>query len=297
MKALLFRNAKLIDPAQGLNEVRSLMVKDGKVVWVGAGGQKPPENGYSAVEADGLVLCPGLIDLHCHLREPGFEDKETIASGSRAAARGGFTTVCCMPNTNPAIDNRSVADFIREKAAREAVVNVLPIGAITRERKGEGLSEMGELAQAGVVGFSDDGDSVKNSRLLRQAMEYSLNFNLPIMEHCEDKTLVGSGQMNEGIVATRLGLAGMPAAAEESMAARDIALAEMTGARLHICHLSTKGALEQVRAAKRKGVRVTAEVTPHHLTLSEEAVMGYDANTKVNPPLRSSQDIEALIEG
>jgi dihydroorotase len=202
-----------------------------------------------------------------------------------------------MPNTQPAIDNQSVVNFIRETAARVGVVRVLPIGSITRARKGEYLSDMGEMAQAGVVGFSDDGNSVMNSRLMRQGMEYSRAFNLPIMEHCEDQKLTEGGQMNEGIVATRLGLAGMPEAAEDSIVARDIALTALTGSRLHICHLSTQGSLELVRRAKQKGMKISAEVTPHHLTLSEEKVMGYDTNAKVNPPLRTQDDIQALIEG
>ena len=306
-KSVLIRGAHIIDPSQNLNETGSLLVTGGKIAWTGRDGEIPPgfpvEAGGSpapslpVIDARNLVLCPGFIDLHCHLRDPGFEEKETIATGTAAAARGGFTTVCCMPNTEPPIDNASVVDYVKKKAAEEGAVRVLPIGCITKSRKGELLAEMGELAQAGVVGFSDDGSSVMNSRLMRQALEYSLTFGLPVIEHCEDRTLVEGGQVNEGIIATRLGLAGMPAAAEEAIAARDIALAELTGARLHIAHASTQGTVELIRQARKKGIRVTAEVTPHHLTLTEEAVIGYDTRAKVNPPLRTAEDIRALFEG
>jgi dihydroorotase len=297
MSSILFKNAHLIDPSQKLDADGSLLVTGGKVAWLGTGNQKPVAGEYEVFDVHNLILCPGFIDLHCHLRDPGFEEKETIASGTMAAARGGFTTVCCMPNTEPAIDNRSVVSYVKEKAELEGVVRVLPIGCITKGRKGESLAEMGELSQAGVVAYSDDGSSVVSSRLMRQAMEYSRAFDLPMIEHCEDKALVENGQMNEGIIATRLGLAGMPAAAEESIVARDIALAELTGARLHIAHLSTRGSVDLVRAAKMKKLKVTAEVTPHHLTLTEESVMGYNTNAKVNPPLRTQKDIEALIQG
>jgi dihydroorotase len=297
MSSILFKNAHLIDPSQKLDADGSLLVTGGKVAWLGTGNQKPVPGEYEVFDVHNLILCSGFIDLHCHLRDPGFEEKETIASGTMAAARGGFTTVCCMPNTEPAIDNRSVVSYVKEKAELEGVVRVLPIGCITKGRKSESLAEMGELSQAGVVAYSDDGSSVVNSRLMRQAMEYSRAFDLPIIEHCEDKVLVENGQMNEGIIATRLGLAGMPAAAEESIVARDIALAELTGARLHIAHVSTRGCVDLVRAAKMKKLKVTAEVTPHHLTLTEESVMGYNTNAKVNPPLRTQKDIEALIQG
>jgi dihydroorotase len=312
MKAILIQGARIIDPSQGLDEMGSLLLDNGKVAWLGKGDERPPEQllsslsdednngdqpGCTVINARNLIASPGFIDLHCHLRDPGFEEKETIATGTLAAARGGFTTVCCMPNTEPAVDNQSVVNYILEKAAREGMVRVLPIGCITRGRKGETLAEMGELAQAGVIGFSDDGSPVMNSRLMRQALEYSRAFGLPVIEHCEDKTLAEGGQMNEGIISTRLGLPGIPAAAEESMVARDISLAELTGARLHIAHLSTAGSVDLVRKAKHKGLQVTAEVTPHHLTLTEENVIGYDTNAKVNPPLRTRQDIQALVQG
>jgi dihydroorotase len=297
MKSILIQNARIIDPSQKMNLKGGILITDGKISWIGETGQKPDENEYEVVEAENLIACPGFVDLHCHLRDPGFEEKETIESGTLAAAKGGFTTVCCMPNTEPAIDNQSVVNYVKDRAAKTGRIRVLPIGCITKGRKGETLSEMGELTEAGVIGFSDDGNPVMNSRLMRQALDYSRAFGLPIMEHCEDKVLVEGGQMNEGIISTRLGLPGMPAAAEDSMVARNIALAELTGARLHLCHLSTAGSVELVRAAKKKGLRVTAEVTPHHLTLTEEKVMGYDSNAKVNPPLRTQKDIEALIEG
>jgi dihydroorotase len=297
VKPILIQNAHIIDPSQKINAVGSLLVAEGRIAWVGQGEEKPPANGYSMINARNLIACPGFSDLHCHLRDPGFEEKETIATGTRAAAKGGFTTVCCMPNTEPPIDNQSVVDYIRKKATNEGAIRVLPIGCITKGRKGEALAEMGELAQAGVVGFSDDGNPVMNSRLMRQALDYSRAFDLPVIEHCEDKVLTEGGQMNEGIVSTRLGLAGMPAAAEEGMVARDIALAELTGARLHIAHVSTAGSVELIHLAKSKGIRVTAEVTPHHLTLTEEKVIGYDTNTKLNPPLRTRKDTEALIQG
>jgi dihydroorotase len=307
MKPVLIQNGRLLDPSQKLNQPGSLLLAGEKIAWLGQALQLPsgtdsqaslpPPEDCTIIDAHGLLVCPGFIDLHCHLREPGFEEKETIATGTRAAARGGFTTVCCMPNTEPPIDNRTVVDYVTNAAAKEGVVRVLPIGCITRGRRGESLSEMGELAAAGVIAFSDDGNSVMNSRLMRQALEYSKTFGLPVIEHCEDKVLVENGQMNEGIVATRLGLAGMPSAAEESIVARDISLAELTGARLHIAHVSTRGSVDLIRQAKMKGLKVTAEATPHHLTLTEEKVMGYNTLAKVNPPLRTAADVQALIQG
>jgi dihydroorotase len=297
MKPVVIKDARIIDPSQDMDGTGSLLLSENKVQWLGKSDQMPPLEEYTVIKAEGLIACPGFIDLHCHLRDPGFEEKETIATGTLAAARGGFTTLCCMPNTEPPIDNSSVVEYIHRKSALEGAVRVLPIGCITRGRKGEALSEMGELSQAGVVAFSDDGNAVMNTRLMRQAMDYSRAFGLPIIEHCEDRTLDEGGQMNEGVISTRLGLAGMPAAAEEIIVARDILLAGLTGARLHIAHLSTATSVDIVRDAKKKGFRVTAEVTPHHLTLNEERVIGYDTNAKVNPPLRTLQDIQALIQG
>ena len=297
MKPLLIRNGHIIDPSQKLDEIGSLLIADGRISWLGGKDDTPPSSDYDNLDAGGLIVCPGFIDLHCHLRQPGFEEKETIASGSRSAAKGGFTTICCMPNTNPPLDSQAMIDYVKSTANSEGVIRVLPIGCISKGRNSKELVEMGELAEAGAVGFSDDGEPVKSSRLMRQAMEYSLAFGLPIIEHCEDKLLTEGGQMNEGIIATRLGLCGIPAAAEENIVARDITLAKLTGARLHIAHVSTEGSVELIQRAKEKGINITAEVTPHHLTLTEERVIGYDTNAKVNPPLRTEKDIKALIGG
>jgi dihydroorotase len=294
-KALLIKGGRIIDPSQKIDEVASLLVADGKIAWRGKG--EPPQTDYEVLDAKGLVVCPGLIDLHCHLREPGYEEKETIASGTKAAAKGGFTTICCMPNTNPPLDNQTAIEYIKSKAAAEGIVRVLPIGCISRGRKGKELAEMGELAAAGVIAFSDDGEPVLSSYIMRQALDYSRAFGLPVIDHCEDTVLTEGGQMNEGVVSARLGLRGIPNAAEDIIVARDLALAQLTGGRLHIVHVTTEGAVELIRHAKEKGINVTAEVTPHHLTLTEERVIGYNTNAKVNPPLRTERDIEALIEG
>jgi dihydroorotase len=297
MKSLLIKGGQIIDPSQGLELTGSLLISEGKISWLGKGEETPPQAGYEILNAKGLIVCPGLIDLHCHLRQPGDEEKETIASGTAAAARGGFTTVCCMPNTSPPLDNQTTIEFIKSKSASEGVVRVLPIGCISKGRKGETLSEMGELASAGVIAFSDDGEPASSSYLMRQALDYSLAFELPIIDHCEEKALTEGGQMNEGIISTKLGLRGMPNAAEDIMVARDLALAELTGGRLHIAHVSTEGSVDLIRRAKKKGIRVTAEATPHHLTLTEEKVIGYDTKAKVNPPLRTKKDVKALIQG
>jgi dihydroorotase len=293
-KPLLIKGGRIIDPSQKLDEVGSLLVADGKIAWQGKG--EPPKSDYDILDAKGLVVCPGLIDLHTHLREPGYEEKETIASGARAAARGGFTTIACMPNTNPPLDSQTAIEFIKSKAA-EAVIRVLPIGCISKGRKGKEITEMGELAAAGAIAFSDDGEPALSSYIMRQALDYSRAFDLPITDHCEDTILTEGGQMNEGTVSARLGLRGIPNAAEDIIVARDLALAQLTGGWLHIAHTTTAGAVELIRRAKEKGVKVTAEATPHHLTLTEERVIGYDTNAKVNPPLRTEKDIEALIEG
>jgi len=305
--SLLISGGHLLDPSQGIDKIGDLLIAEGKIAWVGDKGTASPQPDSYALDATGLVVCPGFVDLHCHLREPGFEDKETIATGTRAGAGGGFTTVCCMPNTNPPLDNQSSLDYVRKTAERDGVVRVLPIGCITRDRRGKELTEMSELAELGAIGFSDDGDPVASSRIMSLAMEYCRDLGLPIIDHCEDKELSDDGLMNEGWVSTRLGLKGIPAAAEEIVVARDLALAQLTGARLHIAHVSTKGSVELILRAKEKGIAVTAEATPHHLTLTEKRVMGwqsgktdqlsYDTNAKVNPPLRSEEDVAALIEG
>ncbi|HEY79166.1 MAG TPA: dihydroorotase [Dehalococcoidia bacterium] len=297
MKPLLIKGSRIVDPAQGIDDTGSLLVSDGVISWLGKKGDTSPSADSDIIDAAGLVVCPGFIDLHCHLRQPGFEEKETIATGTRAAAKGGFTTVCCMPNTIPPLDSQATVDYVKSTAVEEGVIRVLPIGCVSKGREGEELAEMAELASAGVIGYSDDGNCVVRSRLMRRALEYSWGFGRPIIDHCEDTTLTEGGQINEGIIATRLGLQGIPNAAEESMVARDIALAELTGAWLHVAHVSTAGSVELVRRAKAKGIKVTAEVTPHHLTLTEEKVLGYDTNAKVNPPLRSQADVQALIQG
>ena len=293
--SLLIRNGRVVDPANGVDAVQDVHVVDGRIAKLGRALKVPA--GTEVLDAAGKVVCPGFIDIHVHLREPGFEYKETVASGTRAAAAGGFTAVCCMANTFPVNDNRAVTDYILAKAKVEGVVRVYPIGAVTRELKGTELAEMGEQAEAGCVAFSDDGKCVMDAGLYRRAMEYALPFGTPLISHAEDYHLAGGGVMHEGFVSTDLGLAGQPAAAEDVMVARDILLAELTGAHVHIAHLSTAGAVRLVREAKARGVRVTAEVTPHHLLLTDEAVRDYDPNTKMAPPLRGKRDVEAVLEG
>ena len=293
--SLLIRNGRVIDPASSTDAVQDVLLKGDRIERVGAKLAVPSDT--PILDASGKVVCPGFIDLHVHLREPGQEYKETVASGTRAAAAGGFTAVCAMANTHPVNDNRAVTDYIRAKADTEGVVRVYPIGAVTRELGGAELSEMAELAEAGCVAFSDDGKCVMNAALYRHAMEYTLPFGTPLISHAEDHHLSKGAAMNEGIVSTELGVPGAPAAAEDIMVARDILLAELTGAHVHIAHLSTAGAVRLVRDAKARGVKITAEVTPHHLLLTEEAVRTFDANTKMNPPLRSKRDTEALLEG
>lgn len=293
---LLIRGGRIIDPGLGIDEIGSLLIAGGKIAWRGQGEATPPIADYDILTAEGLIVSPGFIDLHCHLRQPGYEEKETIASGSLAAARGGFTTVCAMPNTSPPPDSRETIEIIKQMTAGEGVIRVLPIGCITRGRQGETLADLAEMAAAGVVGCSDDGSPVMDSALMQQALELSRTLNLPIIDHCEDSALSGDGQVNENI-SRRLGLPGIPPAAEWLMVMRDIALAQLTGGWLHIAHVSAAASVEFIRHGKERGIKVTAEVTPHHLTLTEDAVTGFDANAKVNPPLRTQRDIQALIEG
>jgi len=291
---LLIRNGRVLDPAAGVDEVQDLLITEGRIARTGKG--LTALAGARTVDASGKVVCPGFIDIHTHLREPGYEYKETIASGTRAAAAGGFTAVCCMANTFPVNDNRAVTDYILAKARVEGVVRVYPIGAVTRNLEGSQLAELAEQAEAGCVAFSDDGKCVMNAEIYRRAMEYSLPFGTPIISHAEDCHLARDAVMNEGLVSTELGLSGEPAAAEEVMVARDIVLAELTGAHVHIAHISTAGAVRMMRDAKARGVRVTTEATPHHLLLTDEAVRSWDPNTKMAPPLRTKRDVEALRE-
>jgi len=297
VRPLFIKGGRIIDSSRGWDEIGSLLIREGMISWFGKGGVALPQAGCDIINAAGLVICPGFIDMHCHLRQPGFEDKETIATGTEAAARGGFTTVCCIPNTNPPLDSRDTIDYVKTVAAQEGLIRVLPIGCVSKGRLGQELVDMAELASAGVVGYSDDGEPVANSRLMRQALEYSCTSGLPVIDHCEDKSLTVDGQINEGVMSNRLGLAGMPAAAEEIILARDLALAQLTGGWLHVAHVSTAGSVDLIRRAKDKGVMVTAEVTPHHLTMTEEMVAGYDTSAKVNPPLRTKRDVKALIQG
>jgi dihydroorotase len=292
--SLLIQNGRVVDPANSVDAVQDVLIDGDRIQRTGRGLTPPPE--ATVLDATGKVVCPGFIDMHVHLREPGLEYKETVATGTRAAAAGGFTAVCCMANTQPVNDNRSVTDYILAKAATEGVVRVYPIGAVTRGLAGKELAELAELAEAGCVAFSDDGHCVMNAALYRRAMEYTLPFGAPLISHAEDHDLSRGTSMNEGVVSTELGIPGAPAAAEDVMVARDILLAELTGAHVHIAHVSTAGAVRLVRDAKARGIRVTAEVTPHHLVLTEEVVRGFDSNTKMNPPLRTKRDVEVLLE-
>ena len=294
MNSLLIKNGRVIDPSSDTDRVCDLLLENGKVSRIDRGIQAP---GIPSLDANSLIVAPGFIDIHVHLREPGREDEETIESGSQAAAAGGFTSICCMPNTDPINDSPTVTYYIVKEAERRAVTRVFPIGAISIGSAGEKLAEIGEMVTAGAVGISDDGKPVMNGQLMRRAMEYSLPFKIPVIEHCEDLHLSAHGSMNEGYQSTVLGVKGMSRTAEDTMAARDIILAELTGAHIHIAHLSTRGALELVRDAKRKGIHATCEVTPHHFTLTDAACCGYDTNTKMSPPLRTDDDVEALIEG
>ena len=295
---LLLKGGRLLDPVSTRDEVVDIQITDGRIDRI-AGSVSAPQ-GYKQIDLKGKIVAPGLIDMHVHLREPGFEHKETIETGCASAAAGGFTAVCCMPNTNPAIDDESVARYVHEKGKSvcEGIVDVYPIGAATKGRQGTELSPMAELAQAGAVGFSDDGAPIASAEIMRRALEYSSMYRVPVIQHAEEPTLTHSGCINEGTTSTRLGMPGIPPIAEELMVARDIILLRYTpAARYHVAHISTKGALDAVRAAKAEGLNVTCEVAPHHFALSEEAVAGFDTNTKMNPPLRTGADIVALKAG
>jgi dihydroorotase len=289
---LLIKNGRVVDPERRLDTVMDVVIRGGKISLNGAGPTDAP-----TFDATGLVVAPGFFDIHVHLREPGTEEAETIATGGKAAVAGGFTAVAPMPNTKPSNDNPSITHYIVSEARRSSPARVFPIGAITKEQKGETLAEIGEMFEAGIVGISDDGKPVMDPQLFRRALEYAQMFDMPVIQHCEDIHLSKGGVMHEGVYSTRLGLKGIPAAAEETIVSRDLILAEMTGGKYHVAHLSTARSLAMVRDAKARGVRISAEVTPHHFTLTDAAVADYDTNAKMNPPLRTAEDVAAIVEG
>jgi dihydroorotase len=291
-RPLLLRGGRVIDPSRDFDQLADVLVQDGKIADVAPGLGAP--DGVEVRDVRGHVVAPGLVDLHVHLREPGNEDVETIATGARAAAAGGFTAVCAMPNTDPVTDNQAAVGFVVRQSGRAGLARVYPIGAISVGQRGERLSEFGEMVGAGAVAVSDDGKPVASSHLMRTALEYARTFGIPVADHCEDPTLAAGGVMHEGLVSTRLGLKGIPAAAEEIVVGRDILLAAHTGGHVHLCHMSTRGSVELIRRAKEQGIRVTAEVTPHHLALTHGACEGYDTHAKMNPPLREPGDLTAL---
>jgi dihydroorotase len=294
MEKLIIKGGRVIDPAQNLDETLDILVENGVIVSL---EKDIDAAGAEVVDASGRLVTPGLVDIHVHLRDPGLEYKEDIASGTRSAVAGGFTSVACMPNTKPVNDNHAITSYILQKAEKEGSCRVFPVASITKGMAGESLTEMGELKETGCCAVSDDGVPVSNSEMMRRAMEYAKPFGLPIVSHAEDLALVGSGVMNEGPVATELGLKGIPWVAEDAATVRDVMLSELTGCRLHVCHVSTKGAVDIVRQAKKRGVPVTCEATPHHFALTEDAVRGYNTNAKMNPPLRSEEDRQAVLAG
>lgn len=296
MTALLIQNGTILDPSHSLETKSELLIQDGKIAAIGTDLKAEDAEVFDATD---LIVAPGFIDLHVHFREPGFEYKETIETGARAAVAGGFTSVCCMPNTKPINDNSSVTSFIVEKARAANLANVFPIGAITQGSKGEQLAEIGEMKRAGIVGISDDGKPVCDAQMMRRAMEYAKDFDLPVIDHCEDCCLAPGWAMHEGEYSARLGLKGLNGAAEDLQVSRDIQLAELTGAHIHIAHISTAKSVDFVRQAKKQGLRVTCEITPHHFTLTDAAVYerSYDTNCKMAPPLRSQADLDACLEG
>ena len=295
-RSLLLRGGRVVDPSQALDSPGDLLIAGGRIESVGGPVDIGSRDDVDVVDCSGLVVAPGFIDVHCHLREPGREDVETIATGARAAAAGGFTAVCAMPNTDPVTDNQAAVGFIIRQASLARAARVYPIGAISVGQKGESLAEFGEMVGAGAVAVSDDGKPVASAHLMRTALEYARTFGIPVADHCEEPTLARGGAMNEGVMSTRLGLKGIPAEAEEIMAIRDILLARRTGGHIHLCHMSTRGSVELIRWGKERGILVTAEVCPHHLSLTEDAVEGYNTNAKMNPPLRGAADVEALRE-
>ena len=294
---ILLRGGRVIDPSQNLDQTADVAIVDGRVDRIGRVGEiGERDGGVETLDCSGLVVAPGFIDVHCHLREPGREEVETIATGARAAAAGGFTAVCAMPNTDPVTDNQAAVGFVVQQAQRAGAARVYPIGAITIGQKGEALAEFGEMVGAGAVAVSDDGRPVVSAQLMRTALEYARTFGIPVADHCEEPTLARAGAMNEGIASARLGLKGVPGEAEEIMVIRDILLARRTGGHVHLCHLSTAGSVELLRWGRERNIRVSAEVCPHHLSLTEDAVLGYNTNAKMNPPLRTEADVLALRE-
>ncbi len=291
---LLIQNGRVIDPASHTDALADVLITDGRIEAVAPGLSAP---GAETFDAGGMIVAPGFIDMHVHLREPGFEHAETIESGSRAAAAGGFTSICCMPNTKPVNDSAMVTSYIVERARRDAVVNVFPIGAITKGSEGEELAAIGAMKAAGVVAISDDGRPVMNSRVMRRAMEFARSYDIPVIDHCEDLNLSAGGDMHEGARSVRLGLRGIPAASEDVMVARDIVLAQLTGARYHVAHISTRNSVAMVDYARRNGLPVTSEATPHHFVLADRDVAAYDSNYKMKPPLRACCDRDAVIDG
>src|SRR5215216_4480656 len=291
-RPVILRGGRVLDPSRNVDAIADVLIVDGKIE--SATGKIGSKDDAQAIDCAGLIVSPGFIDVHCHLREPGREDVETIESGARAAAAGGFTAVCAMPNTDPVTDNQAAVGFILSQARRAAAARVYPIGAISIGQQGGTLAEFGEMVGAGAVAVSDDGRPVVSAQLMRTALEYARTFGIPVADHCEEPTLAAGGAMNEGLTSARLGLRGIPAEAEEIMAIRDILLARLTGGHIHLCHMSTRGSVELIRWGKERGINVTAEVCPHHLSLTEESVRGYDTNAKMNPPLRTQADVESL---
>ena len=291
---LLIKNGLVIDPANKIEEKLDILVENGKIVKI---GKNISDSKAKIINAKDRIVTPGFIDMHTHLREPGFEYKETIESGSKAAAKGGYTTICCMPNTNPPIDNQAMVEFIKLKSSQIGIVDVLPIGTITKGREGKELSPIGELYNAGAIAISDDGDCVANSEILRRALQYTQMFNIPIIEHCEDINLTAEGVINEGYYSTLLGLKGIPSSSEEVMVARDILITREFGGKLHIAHVSTAGSVDLIELGKKMNVTVTAEATPHHFTLDDSMLQTYDTNFKVKPPLRTKNDVKAIKNG
>jgi dihydroorotase len=297
-KSLLLRGGRVIDPSQRLDETADVLIVDGKIEAIGGRLANDTKNrdGLETIDCAGLVVSPGFVDVHCHLREPGREEVETIATGARAAVAGGFTAVCAMPNTDPVTDNQAAVGFIIRQAQIANAARVYPIGAVSLGQRGDALAEFGEMIAAGAVALSDDGKPVASAHMMRTALEYAMAFGVPVADHCEEPTLAKGGAMNEGLMSARLGLKGIPSEAEEIMAIRDILLARRTGGHVHLCHMSTRGSVELIRWGKDRNINVTAEVCPHHISLTEDAVEGYDTNAKMNPPLRTADDVAALQE-